>query len=313
VTTVLITGAGGHIGQRLTRRLASQGFMVRAQVRRPLSWPADVEQVVGDLVAQHGLAAELVAGVDAVIHLAGANELALSREPERAVAESVTAAERIAAVAARVVYLSTVHVYGAALVPGAIITEDTRTEPLTPYSVARLACEDVFRASGGDVTVCRLTNGLGAPLSPDSPGWRVVSNELCRDGATKGRLNLRTSGVQWRDFVALDDVESAVAALVATDHTGTFNVASGTSITIRQLAVDVQRSFERVAGLDLPLHMPPVGEEHPPAYRVDNASLASLGLFTPTTRDDALDEVVRYCLEHRDALAAPEIEASRQA
>jgi UDP-glucose 4-epimerase len=220
-------------------------------------------------------------------------------------AESVTAAERVAAVATRVVYLSTVHVYGSALAPGAVIREDTPVEPLTPYSVARLACEDTFRASGGEVTVCRLTNGLGAPLSPDSPGWRVVSNELSRDGATKGHLTLRTSGLQWRDFVPLHDVESAVAALLKAPTTGTFNVASGTSITIRQLAVEVQCSFERVAGLALPLHMPPADEEQPPAYRVDNSALASLDLFAPTTRDEALDDVVRYCLAHRDELAAP--------
>jgi nucleoside-diphosphate-sugar epimerase len=272
-----------------------------------VSWPDDVEQVVGDLVAEPGLASELVAGVDAVIHLAGANEATFSREPERAVTESVTAAERIATVARRVVYLSTVHVYGAALSPGAVITEDTPAQPLTPYAVARLGCEEVFRASDAAVTVCRLTNGLGVPLGPDSPGWRVVSNELCREGALKGCLTLRTSGVQWRDFIALDDVECAVAALVLSNRTGTLNVASGTSITIRRLALDIQRSFERVAGLDLPLQMPPGGQEHSEAYRVDNAALTSLDLFTPTPRDEALDSVVRYCLEHRDVLASSPI------
>ena len=35
---ILVTGAGGYIGQRLVEQLAAVGVRVRALVRRPVAW-----------------------------------------------------------------------------------------------------------------------------------------------------------------------------------------------------------------------------------------------------------------------------------
>jgi UDP-glucose 4-epimerase len=304
---ILVTGAGGHIGQRLTMRLAADGFAVRALVRKELEWPSGVEQVVGDLVADPGLAKELAADVVTAVHLAGASEASLAHDTDRTLADSVLAAERVAqSGVARVIYLSTVHVYGAALAPGAEIDETTPTAPLTAYASARLACEERLHASDTPTMVLRLTNGIGAPLRPDSPGWKVVTHELCKEGALSGRLTLRTPGVQWRDFVPLVDVETALSTLLGSTsfRAGTFNFASGTSVTVRDLAHEVQDSFTRLTGQQPELNIPPAPSEHPGPYRVRTDALDDLALFTPTPRGEALDSVVRFCLGHRDALAS---------
>ena len=67
---VLVTGASGRIGRRVVPLLLERGYAVRCLVHRtplPAAWAADVEAVcTADLKE-----AEAVAGVQAVVHLAG--------------------------------------------------------------------------------------------------------------------------------------------------------------------------------------------------------------------------------------------------
>ena len=309
MTTALITGAGGHLGRRLVRRLAADGIEVRALVRSPTGgWPDGVDEIVGDLAQETRLTRSAAKGVDVVVHLAGASEAAIRRAPSAATDESVAAAAAVAASGApRLIYLSTVHVYGSALAPGALVSETAVPQPVSDYAQARRLCEDVMRESGQPTVILRLTNGLGAPIQRGQAGWDVVSNELCRSGVTQGSLVLRSSGTQWRDFVPLVDVESLLSAMArgeGPDH-GLYNVGSGESITVRQLATEIQDSIERVVGRRPTLSVPAAdtGDTLRSAYRIDVGQLAALGLFVPTPRPEALDGVVRDCLSRRPELS----------
>ena len=80
-----------------------------------------------------------------------------------------------------------------------MLTEDLRPEPRSSYAISRLASEHVAATLAGgaaDVVVLRLTNSVGAPVDPAVDRWTLVTNDLCRQGALTGRLELRSSGVQ---------------------------------------------------------------------------------------------------------------------
>lgn len=309
-----MTGAGGYVGGRLVGTFGDEGSEVSALVRERAE-RLGVPQTICDLsTASEDKLAGACEGVDTVVHLAGENEVMAAREPAAALAATVVATERLIEAAAaahvkRLVYMSTVHVYGVRMAPGATLTEDLRPEPRSTYAISRLSSEHVaamLSASGCELVVMRLTNSVGAPDHPAVDRWTLVANDLCRQGALSGCLELRSSGVQWRDFVALSDVCSMIAAASRVGHEAlppdTYNLGSGIPTTVRGLAEMVQDSFERLAGTRPELHAPDPPPERPEPYHVSVQRAAQFGLHAQTRLQDAVDETVRFCLENREEL-----------
>lgn len=110
---VLVTGATGYIGGRLTPRLLAAGHRVRVLVRSPdklrdVPWASGVEIVRGDL-GDAGSLREAFSGIDVVYYLV--HSMGNGTEfidTERRGAQNVVAAARAAGVA-RIVYLSGLH------------------------------------------------------------------------------------------------------------------------------------------------------------------------------------------------------------
>ncbi len=292
MTRIVVFGAGGYIGSKLVAWLETHtGVEVRAVHHRRPPWASAGKQWFVDLLAAGDQANMVTAcdGAEALVHLAGANEVAASRDPEAAIADTVRITQRVAAAAnaagiSRVVYLSTIHVYGARLSPGALVTEELRPEPRHPYAIARLASEHVLASTVADPLTFRLTNSVGAPVSPAVNRWSLVANDLCRQAATEGRLRLRTAGTQWRDFVALSDVCAILAG------------ATGVVPAERHVSLPA-------TGYRPPLVAPPPEPDAPGPYMVSTARLAGAGWSTETPLDTAIDDTLRFCLTHRHELS----------
>ena len=110
---VLVTGATGYIGGRLTPRLVEAGHRVRALARNPdkisdVPWAADVEVVRGDLTEPDSLddACRDIDVVYYLVHSMGSPGEFI--ESERRSAENLAAAARRAGVG-RIVYLGGLH------------------------------------------------------------------------------------------------------------------------------------------------------------------------------------------------------------
>ncbi len=157
---ILITGATGKVGSRLSKHLAQRGDRVRALVRDPARagdlTQAGVELTQGDLLDAASLAAA-VRGVDAVVHCAAFFRGA-SAEQAHAVNDLGTQQLARAALAAsvkRFVFTSTGLVYGPK--GGRMVNEDEPCAPTLPYPQSKLAAEHFLLALAGlDVRVLRL-------------------------------------------------------------------------------------------------------------------------------------------------------------
>ena len=304
---VVVAGASGYLGGRVVGSLADAGRRVVALVGRKRPWleRPGVRQVALDLRDPVIDLTDTLAGATALVHLAGPSEVLAARAPERVLADTVAISANLARAAAatgldRVVYLSTVHVYGARATPGAHLSEDLRPEPRHPYAIARLASEHVLASEAPGTVVLRLTNSVGAPADPAVDRWTLLVNDLARTAALEGVLRLQSDGTQWRDFIALADAIRTIGAVVdGALHPGTWNLGSGTPWTVRQIATLVADVVESTTGTRPPLLAPEPAAEplQPPIVAIDR--LAAAGLAPTTAIEDAIAETVRFCVAHR--------------
>lgn len=179
---MLVTGASGFIGQRVVRSLTSDGFQVRALIRRESDVRrlerAGATPVMGDVRDLASVVAAM-SGVGAVVHAAAdtTGTMEGGRETTIGGTRNVLEAMQSGGVS-KLVYISSCSVYGyAGQPPGAVIDETAPLEPRPelrgPYSWAKtVADEEVGRiADDRALTVFRLRPGLvygpgGDPANP---------------------------------------------------------------------------------------------------------------------------------------------------
>jgi nucleoside-diphosphate-sugar epimerase len=157
---ILVTGATGKVGSRLTKRLAQRGDQVRALVRDPTRAAdlreARIDLAEGDLLKVDSLAAA-VRGVDAVVHCAA---FFRGATPEQAHAVNDLGTQHLASAARaasvnRFIFTSTGLVYGSN--GGHLAQEDDLCAPIAAYPVSKLAAECFLLAIEGlDVRILRL-------------------------------------------------------------------------------------------------------------------------------------------------------------
>ena len=306
---VVVTGASGFVGSRLVARLGAD--VARSVVRKAVTWLPD-GQIEADLLDPSSDLDEVLAGAQAVVHLAGQNEVVAAQDPDQALADSVVMTRRVTEAATRtrvprLIYVSTVHVYGEQMAPGARVTEDLVPEPRSVYAIARLASEHLAAAAhkgNVDVSVLRLSNAVGAPADPAVDRWTLVAADLCREAIQRNTLTLRSTGQQWRDFVSLADVCETLAGAATGEQplVGTYNLASGTPTTVRGLATVIADGFEARTGTRPELHAPDPEGPDPVPYVVDTDRLSEAGWKLDTPLVEAVGELIDFCLENRGAL-----------
>jgi nucleoside-diphosphate-sugar epimerase len=228
--TVAITGAGGSLGQALTRRLVARGLSVKGLVRNPAAADAlrslGATPIIGDLREPASLQA-LVSDCEVVFHLAAW----LSGKGGRRLAEAVNVVGTANVVQAaaqvgcrRLVHASSIAVYGP--VAQGLVTEDTPIWSLgDPYGDTKIgaeaqASEHTARASI-ELTILRPTMIYG----PASPSWTVIPF-----GAIgKGLPVILGDGQDLLDAIYVDDVALAfeLAAFEPKAAGEAFNIGAG--------------------------------------------------------------------------------------
>lgn len=235
-----VTGGLGFVGGWLTAHLEEQGDEV-------VRTDAEVDVTDGDAVADSLLGVN----PDVVYHLAALAHVGLSwADPGRTFEVNALGTLRVLEAAGRcpappvVVVVSSAEVYGQAA-GEAPVAEDAELRPVTPYAVSKVAAEflalQAWLGRGVPAVRVRPFNHVGPGQSPDfvvsALAQRIAEAE--RAGGGEVRVgNLAAS----RDFTDVRDVVRAyrlLAEAVSADRSlagGRFNVASGTAVTVAEVA-----------------------------------------------------------------------------
>jgi len=239
---VLITGASGFAGGHLARACVSAGDDVLGVSRTgtvPEGGGAGVALDLTDPPAVRAVVREARPVI--VYHLAALSSVGRSwDDPATTLADNgasalaMLEAVRHEAPDARVVWVSSCEVYGAA--PELPIPEDAPLAPANPYAVSKTAGEllaDVYAdAYGLEIVRARPFNHAG-------PGQRsiFILSSLARqaaEGRLAGARKLRVATgnpATRRDFTDVRDVVRAYRLLAHTAEPGIYNVCSGQSVS----------------------------------------------------------------------------------
>jgi UDP-glucose 4-epimerase len=243
---ILVTGASGFVGRALCRELISRGHAVRAAVRQsapPGEAPLGAHQIlVPDIAAEFDRNA-LLAGVDAVVHLAAVAHRAAGEAEIRRTNFDATLklAESAAGSVRRFVFLSSAKVHGEDS-GGKAYSETAPLHPEDAYGRSKVEAEqslaDLAARSGMELVLVR---------PPLVYGPRVKANFLRLLGWIDSGLPLPLASVHnRRSLIYLENLVDAIA--LCTEHPlarGAFLVSDEEAVSTPELVTRIARALGR--------------------------------------------------------------------
>lgn len=306
---ILITGGLGFLGGRIAKFLQEQystSLIIGSRSNHsPVVFASEIPVEKIQWNSQRQLE-ELCREVDTIIHLAAMNAGDCLKTPLEAWEINVihTAALIEAAKISdvgRFIYFSTAHVYGTNL--RGTVSEETLPLALNTYAATHRAAEDIVL---GGVTnqlagiVLRLSNGVGESMHSEVNAWMLLMNDICLQAATTGQIILNSDGMQWRNFITLEDVARATSHFVSLPRSsiggGLFNLGGKESKRVMDMARLARERCKIVLGF-VPEIKCMVNVNHyqdlPLDYRIDR--LLETGFTLTGNFEKEVDKILLMC------------------
>jgi nucleoside-diphosphate-sugar epimerase len=263
VSKYLVTGAAGFIGRSIAAALLKRGDTVRGidnfstGKRENLVGLEQMELISGDL-ADPAIAAKACQSVEVIFHeaalpsvpLSVANPVATNFSCVDATLNLLVAAR--AAGVRRVIYAASSSAYGES--PTLLKREDMLPAPISPYAVAKLACEHYMasftRVYGLETVSLRYFNVFG-PFQDPTSQYSGVLAIFCRKMLSTEQPTIFGDGEQSRDFTYIDNV--VLGNLLAADAPSErvagqmMNLATGKRTSLNQI-FDILRRLTGYTG-----------------------------------------------------------------
>ena len=313
---VLVTGAGGFIGSHLVEKLVQLGASVRAFVRYnsrgdpgllrlvPEETLSEVEIVGGELRDPDAVR-KAVDGCQLVFHLGALISIPYSYRHPVEVAETnflgtlnVLMACRDLQVE-RLLHTSTSEVYGTA--QRTTIDETHPLQGQSPYSASKIGADKLVESFYCTYQLPAVTvrpfNTYGPRQSARAVIPTIITQALAKQVIHLGSLDTI------RDFTYVaDTVHGFICAATAEGvEGGTFNLGTGTEVTIGNLAEKIIHKLGTQARVEIdPQRLRP-GKSEVRRLLSDNLLARTRLCWSPSIRlEDGLDETIGWIKEHLD-------------
>jgi len=234
---VMVTGANGFIGQHMVNRLLSLGVKVHALVRRrKIRFADEVEVFEGD-ISNSDVVKRAVAGVDAVIHLAGkAHDLSGRDEAKDYFEVNIEGTRNLLdccnnSKVKHFIYFSSVKAMTES--NENILDESFIPEPTTPYGESKLAAEKLVARFGARSGIKTASLRLCAVYGHGNKGNVYTLIEAI----DQGRFVMMGRGNNLRSMVYVGNVVDATIAVIERNISceAVYIVTDGIDYTVREL------------------------------------------------------------------------------
>jgi UDP-glucose 4-epimerase len=249
---IIVTGASGFIGARLVQ---AARFAYGSSVTAFSSLPAEGSHIVYRIAPGLGLnMAEqaLVEDADVLIH-AGAFTPKSGAEANQLTGcnGNITFTEKLLALPwnnlKKIIFLSTLDVY--ANVDG-IISEATPTVPASLYGLSKLYGERMVSLFAAERGLASQVLRIGHVYGPGEEKYAKVLPKAIQNIVAGKDVELWGDGNELRSFIYIEDVVTAILkAVELREDPGVINVASGNTISIRDLLDKLIAIGERGTGI----------------------------------------------------------------
>ena len=299
---VIVTGGAGFIGSHLTDAFLARGDDVKVIDDLSAGRPARLDEraVLHKLsVTDARLLGQAVesASPDLICHLAAQIDVRASvarpaADAQTNVVGTINVLEAARAVDARVLLCSTGGaLYGRdAPIPS---MEDVLPLPESPYGIGKHCAEQYLglynRLHGTAHSVLRLANVYGPRQDPT--GEAGVVPIFCSQILEGTRPTIFGDGTQTRDYVYVGDAVAAFLAAADQRRPGTWNIGTGTEVSVLDLVRVVGTVTSRAADYTFAPARP--GELQRSALAVDRARL-DLGWKATTGLEDGVRAVCQW-------------------
>ena len=242
---VLVTGGAGFIGRHLVEYLLDNHQITiydnlsNGTMEKISFLIGKVKFIKGDVLDFDKLL-QSSKNFDVIIHLAAKSDVAESVIfPEDTINVNVNGTINVLKCCVqnkirKIIFASSASVYGDS---SDIISEKSATIPLSPYGKSKLDAEIQIRKFadefGFDAIILRLFNVYGKGQNDQYAG---VISKFLKNISDDKPLIIYGDGKQTRDFVSVYDVIRAIECAISSENSGTYNIASGKSISINELA-----------------------------------------------------------------------------
>lgn len=312
---VLITGGCGYIGARLSQYLSKNDCNVTAfdsvDPKQYQEWYSSINEViVGDICEQKTIEEISGKGFDIVIHLISLDHNKSEDEPNKIAPINVMSTWNILDKLCRTglekfIYFSTQQVVGTSLPE--LISEETIPQPNNKYGLTHLLCENLIdyynSTTDAQCINVRLSNGYGSPVFNENNCWWLVINDLCKTAIENNIIRLKSDGSPQRDFIHLLDICQAIKILIDSDNKdhNLFNIASGRTYSILELAHKVSSTFYKKYNKNIPVIFPDGTISSDPSdyldykkNKIDINRINALGFHPSISIDQGIEEIFTY-------------------
>ena len=247
--TVLVTGAGGFIGQHLLQRLQeipdikllalTRQFVNESAKSGVIQWlEGSLDNLTTTFWINHG-----IKHVDIIFHLGGftpkvakdANNLHLIYKNN--IVGSQKLLDNLPNVPTRIVFASTLDVYEGNADPNVIIDETTSLIPSGLYGASKLFCEQMVMEYASQQGCGFAILRYGHIYGPGEMAYRKFIPEIIRKLIANESPIIYGDGSTLRDFLYVDDVVEATlrAAVHSSNALGPVNIVRGQSVPLHQI------------------------------------------------------------------------------